>query len=190
MLVICFTYSIVYILIHNSKFILPPSSLFGNHKFIFHVCKSISVLHINSLMSFFKYKILCLDAPVSGQPSHPANHSILSWLPKVQTELLLFLLRDLPSHLFLSFLKEKKKVWLCIRVVLVQVLEILNCSQDPHSQVKHYLVILSLVLTVLAGVEVKKNAGMNLETVICFSSITSLITKLTLSLKQCCFSVG
>ena len=38
---------------------------------------------------------------------------------------------------------------------------------------KHYLVILSLVLTVLAGVAVEKNAGMNLETVICASSITS-----------------
>lgn len=72
----------------------------------------------------------------------------------------------------------------------MKVLEILNCSQDPYLQVKHYLVILSLVLTVLAEVEVKKNAGMNLEIVICSSSITSLITKLTLSLKQCCFIVG
>lgn len=69
----------------------------------------------------------------------------------------------------------------------MEVLETLNCSQEPHSQVKHYLVILSLVLTVLAEVEVKKNAGMNQETVICSSSLTSLITKLTLSLKQCCF---
>jgi hypothetical protein len=74
----------------------------------------------------------------------------------VQTELLPFLLRDLQSHLFLSFLEERKKSWLYIRAVLCGSLEILNYSQDPHSQVKHYLVILSLVLTVLAGVEVKK----------------------------------
>lgn len=123
----------------------------------------------------------------SRQPSHPANQSILLQLPKVQIDLLLFLLRDLLSHLFLSFLKEKKKSWLYIRAVPCRSFG--NFKLQSHSQVKHYLVILSLVLTVLAEVEVKKNAGMNQETVICSSSFTSLIIKLTLSLKQCCFIV-
>lgn len=59
---------------------------------------------------------------------------------------------------------------------LLEVLENVNCSQDPHSQVKLYLVILSLALTVLAEASVKKNAGINLESVMCSTSNTSLIT--------------
>ena len=35
-------YSGVYLLIPNSKFI-PPPFLFGNHKFVFYACESISV---------------------------------------------------------------------------------------------------------------------------------------------------
>ena len=43
LLFIYFIYSNVYLLIPNSKFILSPFP-FGNHKFIFCVCESVSVL--------------------------------------------------------------------------------------------------------------------------------------------------
>lgn len=55
-------------------------------------------------------KLFLFLALLSGQPSHPANQSKLPQLPKLQIDPQLLLLRDLLSHLFLSFLKEKKNL--------------------------------------------------------------------------------
>ena len=53
-LVICFIYSREYVLIPNSWFVPSPLPFpLGNHKFVFYVCGSISVLYLSSFVSFF-----------------------------------------------------------------------------------------------------------------------------------------
>ena len=53
-------------LIVNCSFIPPPAFHFGNHKFVFYVCESVSVLYISSFVSFFfkiphRNDIICLS---------------------------------------------------------------------------------------------------------------------------------
>ena len=52
LLVICYIYSSVYMLIPTSWFILAHFP-FGNHKFVFYVCGSISILYRSSFVSIF-----------------------------------------------------------------------------------------------------------------------------------------
>ena len=53
LLVTYFIYSSVHMLIPNPSSIPSPAFPFGNHKFVFYVCESISVLYISHFYHFF-----------------------------------------------------------------------------------------------------------------------------------------
>ena len=52
LLSICFTYSSLYLLIPA-----PPPFPFGNNRFVFQVCESVSVLKISSVVLYFSFHI-------------------------------------------------------------------------------------------------------------------------------------
>ena len=54
LLLIYFMYSSLYLLIPYSQFVPLP---FGNHKIVFYVCESVSVLYIDSFVLFFRFPV-------------------------------------------------------------------------------------------------------------------------------------
>ena len=65
-----------YLLISYLKSVPPPFLPFGNHKFVFCICESVSVLHIHSFVLFFKFHIQVISYSTCHSLTYFPKHSV------------------------------------------------------------------------------------------------------------------